>query len=75
MALFLFSFLFIIIVRSEHTLSNAILRLSQTVATALKITDCCVFHPSQIIMMKPLDDSGLIKQDHRELHPMAFASA
>lgn len=46
MALLLFSFLFIIIVRSEHTHSNTILRLSQTVDTALNLTDCHIYHPS-----------------------------
>lgn len=46
MALLLFSFLFIIIVRSEHTHSNTILRLSQTVDTALNLTDCHICHPS-----------------------------
>ena len=46
MAHFLFSFLFIIAVRPEHTHANTIRRFSQTAVAALNLTDCCTCHPS-----------------------------
>ena len=45
LALFLFASLLVIIVRSKHTLSNTILRLSQTIITVLNLTDCSLCHP------------------------------
>lgn len=78
MAHFLFSFLFIIAVRPEHTHANTIRRFSQTAVAALNLTDCCTCHPSSDTheknKKKPLDNFSLIKQDYRKLQLTAFAS-
>lgn len=52
MVLLLFSFLYVVILSSEHTHCNVTLRLFQTVAPAPTLADCWTCHHHQTPMTK-----------------------
>lgn len=76
MALSLFFFLFMIIVRSQQTYSNAILMPSQTVVPTLNLTNCWICHPSPdphdknlwAILVSSKETTGNYSQWHFYLH-------